>query len=109
MKTPPAEFYIDPTRLATERERVFARSWQIVGHVGQLANPGDYFTTRLGHEPLLFTNHGGHPPRPATDPLLSTNDGGTLRGFFNVCRHRAGPIAYGCGKAQRLVCRYHGW
>src|SRR6188474_3663480 len=49
MKTPPAQFYIDPARLATERERVFARSWQIVGHVGQLANPGDYFTTRLGN------------------------------------------------------------
>ena len=92
MKTPPAEFYVDPARLRAERERVFARSWQIVGHVDQLANPGDYFTTRLGNEPLLFTN-----------------DGGTIRGFFNVCRHRAGPIAYGCGKAQRLVCRYHGW
>ena len=92
MRTPPAEFYVDPCRLTTERERIFARSWQIVGHVGQLANPGDYFTTRLGNEPLLFTN-----------------DGGTIRGFFNVCRHRAGPIAYGCGKTQRLVCRYHGW
>src|SRR4030095_5433068 len=34
-------------------------------------------------------------------------DGGTIRGFFNVCRHRAGPIAYGCGKAPRLACRYH--
>jgi phenylpropionate dioxygenase-like ring-hydroxylating dioxygenase large terminal subunit len=92
MKTPPAEFYIDPARLENEREQIFARSWQMVGHVGQLANPGDYFTTRLGNEPLLFVN-----------------DGGTLRGFFNVCRHRAGPIAYGCGQAQRLVCRYHGW
>jgi choline monooxygenase len=92
MKTPPAEFYIDPARLALEHERVFARSWQLVGHVGQLQHPGDYFTTRLGKEPLLFTN-----------------DRGTMRGFFNVCRHRAGPIAYGCGHAQRLACRYHGW
>jgi choline monooxygenase len=92
MKTPPAEFYIDPARLDAERRSVFARSWQIVGHVGQLQNPGDYFTTRLGGEPLLFTN-----------------DGGTVRGFFNVCRHRAGPVAYGCGRAQRLSCRYHGW
>jgi len=92
MLTPPAEFYTDPERLVVERDRVFARSWQLVGHVGQLQRPGDYFTTRLGNEPLLFTN-----------------DGGTIRGFFNVCRHRAGPIAYGCGSAQRLVCRYHGW
>jgi choline monooxygenase len=92
MKTPPASFYNDPARLADEQRSVFARSWQIVGHVSQLKEPGDYFTTRLGNEPLLFTN-----------------DGGTIRGFFNVCRHRAGPIAYGCGHAQRLVCRYHGW
>jgi len=90
--TPAAAFYIDPARLALEHETVFARSWQLVGHVGQLARPGDYFTAQIGREPLLFTN-----------------DGGTLRGFFNVCRHRAGPVAQGCGHAQRLSCRYHGW
>jgi choline monooxygenase len=92
MKTPPASFYNDPARLDAEHHSVFTRSWQLVGHIGQLREPGDYFTTRLGTEPLLFTN-----------------DGGTIRGFYNVCRHRAGPIAYGCGRAQRLVCRYHGW
>ncbi len=92
MRTPPAAFYIDPARLDAERDSVFARSWQLVGHVEQLARPGDYFTTQLGTEPLLFTN-----------------DAGTLRGFFNVCRHRAGPVALGCGNAQRLSCRYHGW
>jgi len=92
MLTPPASFYIDPARLNREREDVFVRSWQLVGRADQLAQPGDYFTTQLGNEPLLFTN-----------------DGGTLRGFYNVCRHRAGPVAYGCGRAQRLSCRYHGW
>lgn len=92
MQTPSAAFYTDPARLHREQEDVFARSWQLVGHIGQLENPGDYFTTRLGREPLLFTN-----------------DGGTIRGFFNVCRHRAGPVAQGCGHAQRLSCRYHGW
>jgi choline monooxygenase len=92
MLTPPASFYIDPARLEFEQHDVFARSWQLVGRADQLARPGDYFTTRLGREPLLFTN-----------------DGGTLRGFYNVCRHRAGPVAAGCGNAERLACRYHGW
>jgi choline monooxygenase len=92
MKTPPAEFYIDPARLRKEYDRVFARSWQLVGHIGQLAKPGDYFTATVAGEPLVLVN-----------------DGGTIRGFFNVCRHRAGPLAYGCGNAQRFVCRYHGW
>jgi choline monooxygenase len=90
--TPLAPFYIDPARLTLEQEQVFARTWQLVGHVQQLPNPGDYFTAELGREPLLFVN-----------------DGGTIRGFFNVCRHRAGPVAISCGNAQRLVCRYHGW
>ncbi|HEY4366364.1 MAG TPA: aromatic ring-hydroxylating dioxygenase subunit alpha [Steroidobacteraceae bacterium] len=92
MKTPVASFYVDPARLHSEQDEVFARSWQFVGHAGQLENPGDYFTVQLGREPLLFTN-----------------DAGTIRGFFNVCRHRAGPVALGCGRAQRLSCRYHGW
>jgi choline monooxygenase len=92
MQTPAATFYNDPGRLKTENEHVFAHSWQIVGHIGQLQGHGDYFTTRLGREPLLFVN-----------------DHDTIRGFFNVCRHRAGPVAAGCGHAERLVCRYHGW
>src|SRR5262249_44099849 len=35
---------------------------------------------------------------------------GTLRAFFNVCRHRAAPVMTQAeGKASRLRCRYHGW
>jgi choline monooxygenase len=92
MLTPAATFYIDPAQFKEERATVLACSWQLVGHAAQLEKPGDYFTTMLGREPLLLTN-----------------DAGTLRGFFNVCRHRAGPVAEGCGNALRLSCRYHGW
>ena len=90
--TPPASFYTDPARLVREFKTVMARSWQYVGRVDQLRAHGDYFTTRIGREPLLFVR-----------------DGDTVRGFFNVCRHRAGPLAQGCGHASRIVCRYHGW
>src|SRR5262249_16175999 len=27
----------------------------------------------------------------------------------NVCRHRAGPVAAGCGNRKALQCGYHGW
>jgi choline monooxygenase len=90
--TPDASFYVDPAGLARETQSVFARSWQLVGYRQQLAESGDYFTADVGRESLLLVN-----------------DAGTLRGFFNVCRHRAGPIAYGCGRSSKLVCRYHGW
>src|SRR5688572_28261411 len=92
MQTPAAAFYNNPARLQHEHEEVFARSWQVVGHVSQLQKSGDYFTSQIG-----------------TEPLVLVNDNGTIRGFFNVCRHRAGPVAIGCGHSQRLVCRYHGW
>ena len=43
-------------------------------------------------------------------PLVIVNDGGTLRAFQNVCRHRAGPLVdEGPGTCSRFVCRYHGW
>jgi len=43
--------------------------------------------------------------------IVVRGEDGVLRGFHNVCRHRAGPLADdGEGKcAGALVCRYHGW
>jgi choline monooxygenase len=90
--TPAAAFYVDPARVALELATTLRQSWQYVGHTGHLQQPGDYFTARLAGEPLLVVN-----------------DGGTIRGYFNVCRHRAGPLAEGCGHSARIVCRYHGW
>jgi len=89
----PAPFYTDPAIFAEEKEKMFARAWQVVGHVHQLANPGDYFTTELAGEPLLLVSGAQKE----------------LRGFYNVCRHRAGPPAEGCGSRKLFRCGYHGW
>ncbi len=91
--TLPADLYTDTTILAAEKEKIFARTWQVVGHASQVANPGDYFTTELIGEPLVFVR--------GLD--------GRLRGFYNVCRHRAGPPAEGCGSCKLFRCGYHGW
>jgi choline monooxygenase len=71
----PAAFYTDPEVCARERERIFTRAWQVVGHREQLLKPGGFFTTDLLGEPLLLVRGAQ----------------GELRGFYNVCRHRAGP------------------
>src|SRR5271168_2155310 len=89
----PARFYTDPEVFRAEQEKIFARNWQVVGHVHQLVNPGDFFTTELQGEPLL----------------LVRGTQGELRGFYNVCRHRAGPPAEGCGSKKVFRCSYHGW
>jgi choline monooxygenase len=89
----PAQFYTDDAIFAQERDKIFACTWQVVGHRHQLANPGDFFTTELQGEPLLLVRGAQ----------------GELRGFYNVCRHRAGPPAEGCGSRKLFRCGYHGW
>ena len=89
----PARFYFDPEIFAEERAKIFAPTWQVVGHRDQVKNPGDFFTCDLQGEPLLLVR--------GTDR--------ELRGFYNVCRHRAGPPAEGCGNRKLFRCGYHGW
>lgn len=91
--TLPARLYTDQAVFADEKEKIFSRTWQVVGHASQVANAGDYFTAELVGEPLVFVR----------------GPDGRLRGFYNVCRHRAGPPAEGCGSRKLLRCGYHGW
>ena len=91
--TLPANFYLDPAFEAGEKDRIFSRTWQIVGHESQLPSIGSFFTLDLVGEPLLITR----------------NAGGEIKGFYNVCKHRAGPPAQGCGERKVFRCGYHGW
>lgn len=87
-------WYVDAARLAREHDLVFARSWQLAAHQGQLANVGDHVVADVAGREVLVLRHP---------------DGG-LRAFHNVCRHRAGPLATGCGSGMKQIsCRYHGW
>ena len=89
-----ARYYRDPEVAELEQTRIFARSWQLVAHISQLPNPGDYLTGTAGVQPVL---------------VLRADDG-KLRAFRNVCRHRGSRLLSGsgqCGKAIR--CLYHGW
>lgn len=91
--TLPAHLYTDPSVLSWENENVFARSWQVVGRREQVQAPGNYFTCELAGEPLVIVR----------------DQSGELRGFYNVCKHRAGPPATGCGSRKLFRCGYHGW
>jgi choline monooxygenase len=91
--TLPSRFYLDPRVFELEKERIFGRTWQLVARLDDLARPGDFLPANIVDEPLVIT-HG-------TD--------GVLRGFYNVCRHRAGQVALSKGNRKSLQCRYHGW
>ncbi len=99
LDTPPSaaldpRLYVDPESLAHEQELIFARSWQLAGHVADVAAPGRFMTAQVGTESVL---------------IVRAEDG-ALNAFRNVCRHRATRLREGrgeCGKAIR--CPYHGW
>lgn len=91
--TLPASWYWDPEVLEKEERAVFGRAWQWAGLAEQVAHSGDYFTARVGREPVLIVR----------------GEDGALRAFSNVCRHRAGGVAVGCGNRKKFQCQYHGW
>ncbi len=91
--TLPARWYTEPQFLELEKEKIFWKTWQLVGRVDMAARPGDFFTYDLYGEPLLVAR--------GVDQQL--------RAFYNVCPHRAGPVAVGKGNRKSLQCRYHGW
>lgn len=99
-----SRFYTDPTILEIEKDKIFRRTWQLVGTAMQpcgeanglkktISDPETYFTTEVAGEPVLIIR----------------DKEGTLRAFSNVCRHRAGPIALGSGCKGVMRCQYHGW
>jgi choline monooxygenase len=99
-----SRFYTDPAILEIEKPRIFQRTWQLVGTLGQscgeangvkqtISNPESYFTAEVAGEPIIVVR----------------DKQGELRAFSNVCRHRAGPIALGSGCKNVLRCQYHGW
>ncbi|HSJ14354.1 MAG TPA: SRPBCC family protein [Longimicrobiales bacterium] len=95
-ETLPAEVYHDPAAYALQRERIFARSWQLAGDADRLKAPGHVlpFTLLEGclDEPLVWT----------------CDDRGTLRCLSNVCTHRGTLVVEGEGHLNQLRCRYHG-
>lgn len=93
-RTIPNTWYTSPEIAQLERDAVFARTWQLVGRREQVASPGAFLTAAIAGEPILVVR----------------GEDGVLRGFFNVCRHKAGPLCTeDSGSVSKLRCRYHGW
>lgn len=88
-----SRFYFGDAVHQFEREHVFARQWQYVGHRSQLQKPGDQIIAVVADNPILVVMGDDH----------------VLRAFYNVCRHRGGPLATENCHSGMLQCKYHGW
>jgi choline monooxygenase len=88
--------YTSDEFFALERERVFATSWVAVGTTDQVEEPGQVILAEVAGCPIIVTR----------------NRDGQLRGFHNVCRHRATKLLEGVDSVARtckIRCPYHSW
>ena len=92
--TLPSPWYFKPEVYEKEKEEIFFKSWRVVCHASEVANPGDYATVDI-HGQGVFVVRGRD---------------GNLRAFYNVCQHRAHELLQGKGNVKAVItCPYHAW
>lgn len=102
--------YTDADIYVHELDQIFAKTWQMVGHESQVAEPGQILTANVGNEGVIVANSGG-----------------SISGFYNVCQHRgheliptdesgtraldalttSGPDS--AARLESITCPYHAW
>ena len=89
------DVYVDEEVFQLEMEHLFANTWVYVGHDSQVPNPGDYFGTTVGTQPVLMVRH--------TD--------GSVKVLYNRCPHKGVRITTeSCGNTGKFFrCPYHAW
>jgi len=77
-----------------EWNAIWSKTWLFAGVVADIPDAGDYFVFELGRESIVVTR----------------NDEGSLRAFFNVCQHRGNRLLSNySGSVAKIACPYHGW
>ena len=85
--------YISSEFLDIERQEVFEKSWQFVCHEEKLRDAGSYVVTEIQGKSVF----------------VARTDGGELKAFYNVCKHRAHELLSGEGRTKLITCPYHAW
>ena len=93
-ETIPSSWYTDVRMHKTDCDGIHTKTWQYICHISRLPDPGNYLTATIAGNPII---------------LVRGKDS-QLRAFYNVCRHRGGPLAIDeQGTCNALQCKYHGW
>ncbi len=87
-----SEFYTDEKYFRESKEKIFARSWQLVGTTDEIDNLKPF--TIL--ESFL------------DEPILITKTDGTFNCLSNVCTHRGKILVEESCKLNGIRCGYHG-
>jgi choline monooxygenase len=95
-KTLDSDFYLNPHYFQEAKEKIFAASWQLVGHTDQVKEAG-WIT------PVTLLEHYLHEP-----VVLSKDSAGMIHCVSNVCTHRGNLLVEKPCKANDIRCKYHG-
>ncbi|MGW4773472.1 aromatic ring-hydroxylating oxygenase subunit alpha [Nocardia sp. NPDC004278] len=86
--------YTDPEIFHLEMRRIFYQTWIYVGHVSEVAAPGDYLTTYIGQVPVI----------------VARDEDNAINVLVNRCAHRGTTVCQReRGTANYFKCEYHGW
>ena len=95
-RTIATEVYTSAAIYEEAKEKIFASSWQFIGHTDRVAEPGSVWPFMLLNDYL-------------SEPLLLSRDKtGAVHCLSNVCTHRGNLLAYEPCKSSQLRCKYHG-
>lgn len=93
-QTLPSAWYTEKRFHDLDLSVVLQNSWQYAGHSLMVERPGQFLTATIAGNPVIIVRGKDEQ----------------LRAFYNVCRHRGGPLALDeFGSCNALQCKYHGW
>ena len=86
--------FTDEEIFELEMKHIFEGNWVYLAHESQVPEPGDYFTTYIGRQPMMITR----------------DKDGELHCLINACAHRGAMICRSkTDNRKTLTCPFHGW
>src|SRR6476660_545994 len=86
--------FTDEEIFELEIKHIFEGNWIYLAHESQVPNPGDYFTTYIGRQPVVITR----------------DKNGDLHLLINACAHRGAMVCRRkTDNRMTLTCPFHGW
>ncbi|WP_420174702.1 benzoate 1,2-dioxygenase large subunit [Luteococcus sp. OSA5] len=86
--------FTDEEIFELEMKYIFEGNWVYLAHESQVSEPGDYFTTYIGRQPVVITR----------------DNKGELHCLINACAHRGAMICRRkTDNRKTLTCPFHGW
>jgi len=93
--TLPSSDYYDDLVFRREQDKLWFREWVYAGRSSEVAEPGQFVTRPVTGQSVIITR----------------NNDGSLRAFYNVCRHRGSQLCDDTSGTVKAVfqCPYHAW